>query len=178
MNTLTTRWHRGALRLLGTGLVVALAGTAVLTAHAAPPDGPRHGPMMGGGMHGPGGMHGAGAMSGQHVERMLDLVAATAEQRAQIRKIMDSARDDLRGQRDARRALHDQMRQLFTQPTVDARAAETLRQQQLALHDKASQRMMQAMIEASRVLTPEQRAKLAEQMGRRHEMMERRGPPR
>ena len=74
----------------------------------------------------------------------------------------------------AGRGLHDQMRQLFTQPTVDARAVETLRQQLLAQHDQASKRMMQAMLEGSRVLTPEQRAKMADMAGQRRAMMERR----
>lgn len=167
MSTNTTRWNHGAARLLGAGLLAALAGSVVLTAEAAPMDGPRHGGMMGGPM-----------MGGPHAERMLDAVNATTEQRTQVKQIMDSVRADLKAQREAGRALHEQMRQLFTQPTVDARAAETLRQQQLAQHDAASKRMMQAMLDVSRVLTPEQRAKLSEMAGQRRAMMERRGPPK
>lgn len=170
----TTSWNRRALRLLGTGVVVALAGTAMLTAEAAPMDGHRHGGMMAGPMGGyPGGM-----MGGPRAERMLEAVGASAEQRAQIRQIMDAARADLQAQREGGRALHEQMRQLFTQPTVDANAAEALRQQQLARHDVASKRMMQAMLEASRVLTPEQRTKLAELAAQRRGMMERRAGPK
>lgn len=168
MSTNTTRWNHGAARLLGAGLLAALAGSVVLTAEAAPMDGPRHGGMM---MGGP-------MMGGPHADRMLDAVNASADQRTQIKQIMDAARADLKAQREAGRALHDQMRQLFTQPTVDARAAETLRQQQLAQHDAASKRMMQAMLDVSRVLTPEQRAKLADMAGQRRAMMERRGPPK
>jgi Spy/CpxP family protein refolding chaperone len=63
--------------------------------------------------------------------------------------------------------------QLFTQPIVDANAAEALRQQMLVQHDQASKRMMLAMLDVSRVLTPEQRQKLGEQMAQRHAMMER-----
>jgi Spy/CpxP family protein refolding chaperone len=106
-------------------------------------------------------------------DRALDRVNATPEQRAQIRQIMQSARTDLQAQKDAGRALREQARQLFTQPTVDARAAEALRQQMLAQHDQRSKRMMQAMIDASRVLSPEQRRQLADAMGKRREMMER-----
>ena len=40
-------------------------------------------------------------------------------------------------------------------------------------HDQASRRMMQAMLEVSRVLTPEQRKLLAERMAQRGEMMQR-----
>lgn len=167
MTTNATPWNRSAVRLLGAGLLAALAGSVVLTAEAAPMDGPRHGGMMGGPM-----------LGGPHAERMLDAVNATAEQRTQVKQIMDSARADLKAQREAGRALHDQMRQLFTQPTVDARAAEALRQQQLVQHDAASKRMMQAMLDVSRVLTPEQRTKLSELAGQRHGMMERRGSPK
>jgi Spy/CpxP family protein refolding chaperone len=62
---------------------------------------------------------------------------------------------------------------LFAQPTVDARAVETLRQQMLQQHDQSSRRWMQAMLDASAVLTPEQRKQLAERMQQRREMMQR-----
>lgn len=171
MNLIHTRWNRTAARLLGAGLFVALAGSAMLTAEAAPMDGggPGHG-------HG-GGMMGGPIMGGMHSERMLDAVNATADQRAQVKQIMDAARTDMKAQRQAGRPLHDQMRQLFAQPTVDARVAETLRQQLMAQHDQASKRMMQAMLDISRVLTPEQRAKMAEMAAQRRGMMERRAQP-
>ena len=62
---------------------------------------------------------------------------------------------------------------LFAQPTVDAAAVEALRQQQLAMHDAASKRMTTAMLEISRVLTPEQRKQMADYMTQRSEMMQR-----
>lgn len=116
--------------------------------------------------HGPHGM--GGFMFG---ERALDAVNATDAQRTQIKQIMQSAMTDLRAQHEGGRELRQQMVQLFTQPTVDANAAEALRQRMLAQHDATSRRMMQAMLEVSRVLTPEQRASLAEQMQKRHERM-------
>ena len=169
MTSSSPRWNRTAARLLGAGLFVALASGVMLTAEAAP-GGDGHMPRHGGQTMG-------GPMMGLHSERALDAINATADQRAQIKTIMDAAHTDLKAQREAGRGVHDQMRQLFTQPTVDARAVETLRLQMLAQHDQASKRMMQAMLEASRVLTPEQRAKLAEMAARRHANMERRGPP-
>jgi Spy/CpxP family protein refolding chaperone len=105
--------------------------------------------------------------------RMLDAVKATPEQRAQIKQIMDAARRDMSAQRDARRALRDEAQRVFTQPNVDATAAEALRQKMLAQHDQASRRKMQAMVEASRVLSPEQRKQMADMAKRRGEMMER-----
>ena len=54
-----------------------------------------------------------------------------------------------------------------------ARAVEQVRQKMLAQHDQASKRRMQAMVDAARVLTPEQRKQLAERMSQRRDMMER-----
>jgi Spy/CpxP family protein refolding chaperone len=62
---------------------------------------------------------------------------------------------------------------LFAAPTVDARAVEALRQQMVQQHDQTSRRWTQAMLDASAVLTPEQRKQLAERMQQRREMHER-----
>ncbi|MCW5633342.1 MAG: Spy/CpxP family protein refolding chaperone [Rubrivivax sp.] len=186
----------GALRLLaGTGLLALAASLAQPAfAHGAPGQ-PRGaaaagepGDMggmpglgeMGGGMSGAHGAHGAygayggpGRSGGRHGARALDSVGATAEQKTQLRQIMDSARADLKPLREAARGLHQQLRGLFAQPTVDANAAEALRQQLQANREQASKRMMQAMIESSRVLTPEQRKQLADRTEQRRSMMQR-----
>lgn len=184
----TTRFPRH-MRQLAAALGLALGAGALLPALAAPGEqrvaqGPGPGPMG----HGPGGAMGGpgGPMFGGMLKRMLERVNATPEQRAQVDQIMKSAGADLRAQRDAGRALREQTMALFAQPTVDAAAAEALRQKQLALHDAASKRMMDAMIQVSRVLTPEQRKQMAEYMQQRRDMMERQmrerqsldGPPR
>lgn len=163
--TQTLAPNRHPLRLLAATITVALAAGLAQTASAQPHEG--RGP---GGPGGPG----MGLMAAPHqMERLLDAVNASAEQRTQIRQIMKSAADDLRAQRDSGRKLHQDMQALFTQPTVDARAAEALRQQMLAQHDTASKRMLQAMLDASRVLSPEQRKTLADKMAQRRSMMER-----
>lgn len=148
------------LRLAAATLVLAVAAGLSLSADAAP-----HGSGMG---HGPAMMGGPG-----HIEKMLDQVGASAEQRSQIEAIMKAAHDDMRAQHEAGRTLQTQLMQQFTQPTVDARAVETLRQQMLARHDQASKRQMQAMIDASRVLSVDQRKQLGEQLNQRRTMMER-----
>jgi Spy/CpxP family protein refolding chaperone len=99
--------------------------------------------------------------------RLLDSVGATAEQKAQLRQIMDSARTDMKALHDSGSHLREQTRALLTQPNVDARAAEALRQQMLAQHDQVTRRMMQATLDASRVLTPEQRQQLATRVAER-----------
>lgn len=171
------------MQMLLATLLVAAAGSLAPAAHAQPAGDMQGGAggmrAMHGGMHG--GMHGDGmsmgmggmGMVGAHMGRVLDAVKATPEQRAQIKTIMEAAHADLKGQREAGRALHQQMQGAFAQPTVDARAVESLRSQISAQHDTASKRMTQAMIEASRVLTLEQRKTLADLMAKRQAMMQR-----
>jgi protein CpxP len=169
---LHSKFPRAALAAL------ALAAVAASTAQAAP-----GGPGMHGmhGMHGTmmmaqgpmGGPGGPGGMFGGMMTRMLDRVNATPEQRAQIEQIVKANAGEMRAQREAGRALREQAMALFAQPTVDANAVEALRQKQLAMHDAASKRMTATMLEISRVLTPEQRKQMAEQMSQRREMMQR-----
>jgi len=106
-----------------------------------------------------------------YIDHMLDGLGVTDAQRTQIKQIAIAAANDLKAQREAGRALHEQGMQLFAAPTVDAAAAESLRQQMQAQHDQASKRMLQAMLDASEVLTPEQRAKMVERMKQRGAMM-------
>jgi Spy/CpxP family protein refolding chaperone len=155
------------MRLMFATLVLAAGGGLMLAAEAAQPP---HGGM--GGMGGPMMMMAAPG----HMDRMLEDVNATTDQRTQVKAIMDAAHHDLAAQHDAGRALGDQAMQLFTQATVDARQAESLRQQMLSQQDQSSKRMLQAMLDVSRVLTPEQRQQLGQKMAqRRAKMMEHHG---
>lgn len=186
MNTqLRTNNLRGgaSLGLAALALAAAVACAPAWAQPASGPGGPGAGPGMGYGGKGHHGMgHHGGARGGAEgmmgpgmmlSPRMLDAVKATPEQRAQIKQIMDKARADMSAQREARRALRDEAQRVFTQPNVDANAAEALRQKMLAQHDQASRRHLQAMVEASRVLSPEQRQQMASLAKRRGEMMER-----
>lgn len=166
----TPTFPRFPLRLAVATAAIALAAGFAQTASAQPHFG--HGGPGGPGGHEMGMGRGMG-MAMQMGERMLDSVNATAEQRTQIRQILKTARDEQRAQHEAGRKLHEDMRALFTQPTVDANAVEVLRKQMLAQHDAASKRMAQAMIDVSRVLTPEQRKALGDKMAQRRTMMER-----
>lgn len=152
-----------SLRLFAGGLLLAVLGTVGLVSFAQ--EGP-HGAAPHDMMMGP-------PMMGRHLDRMLDAVKATDAQKAQVKQIAQAAEADLKAQHEAAKGLHEQAMALFTQPTVDANAAEALRQQMLAQHDQASKRMLQAMLDISRVLTPEQRQQLAQHMQQRHDMMER-----
>ena len=144
------KFDRRMLRTLSLGAALAVGSLASMGALA-------HGHGMGG--------------SPKYIARMLDSVNATPEQRTQVNRITEAAMADLKARREAAKSLREQQLALFTQPTVDANAVEALRKQMLAEHDLSSQRMVQAMLEVSRVLTPEQRQKLAETMKARHEKM-------
>ena len=52
-------------------------------------------------------------------------------------------------------------RELLTQQTIDRAALEKLRADQIAIHDAASRRLIQAIADAAEALTPEQRRKMA-----------------
>ncbi len=158
-------------------MLLALGGVLATTAWAQP-----------GGHHGGGGammFHGSPERMGRMIDHMLDGVSANDQQRSQIKQITQAAAADLKGQREATRSLRERAMQVFTAPTVDANAAETLRQQLQTQNDQSSRRMLTAMLDISRVLTPEQRAKLGErfkqraaQREERSQRMERQQPPR
>jgi Spy/CpxP family protein refolding chaperone len=160
------------VRMLLATLMVAAAGSLSLIqpAFAQPMGG--HGGMHGG-MHGEMGGGPGGMMGGPRIGRMLDRVNATADQRAQIKTIMDAAHTDMQALRTSGSSLRQQMQAAFAQPTVDARAVEALRAQISAQHDSVSKRMTQAMLDVSRVLTPEQRKTMADAMAKRQSMMQR-----
>lgn len=156
------------MRLMAVSVLVVAAAGAAFSAHAQG----RHGPAMDG-PHDADMMvfDGPPAHIRRAVDRMLDGLKATDAQRTQVKQIAMAAAADLKVQRDAARALHEKGLQIFTAPTVDAGAAEALRQQMLAQHDQASKRTLQAMLDVANVLTPEQRAELGERMKARQAMM-------
>jgi periplasmic protein CpxP/Spy len=179
LNSKRTRWV-GALAVVAT-VALSLSGS-VWAQHG-------HGEHGGGmGMHGGGGgMMGNPERMGRVMDHMLDGLNATDAQRGQIKQIAQAAATDMKAQRESNRALHEKAMQIFTAPNVDAAAAEQVRQQMLAQHDQMSKRTLQAMLDASKVLTPEQRAKLGERMKQRSDTMrermkrmmgERREPPK
>jgi periplasmic protein CpxP/Spy len=156
---------QGMKRML-MGMLLAISATVAVSAWAQSGGG---GSMDGMGHRGHMG-HG-GPMNGRHVDRMLDGINATDAQRTQIKQIMEAARKDVSAQREAGRGLRDRAAQIFAAPNVDAAAAEQVRQQMVQQHEQVSKRMLQAMLDASKVLTPEQRAKLGERMKQRSDAM-------
>lgn len=125
-----------------------------------------HGPMMGGMM----GQPLDPAEVEEHVERMVAHVAieidATDEQTEKLTAIFVSAANDLLPMRaemmESRQA--GELVGLLTAPTVDRTAIEAFRADKLALADRASRRIAEALGAAAEVLTPAQRAEIGERL--------------
>ena len=127
------------------------------------------------GHHGGPGMHrrGMGAagpvmmLLGPGQDRALELVKATPQQRADIRRIAGAARDDLRKTRQDGRPRREAWAAAWTADRIDAAALEAERARMAAQRDAAGKRMVQAMVDIGAVLQPEQRRLLAEHWARR-----------
>ena len=170
---------RGRVHVVMMGMLMTLLAAISVSAWsqpASPPTGGRERGMERHGMHGdgmgPGMMFGGSPeRMGRMIDHMLDGVGATDAQRSQIKQIASAAAGDMKTQMEAGRGLRERGMQIFAAPTVDAAAAEQLRQQMLQQHDAMSKRTTQAMLDVARVLTPEQRAKLGERMKDRQSRM-------
>lgn len=171
------RWALGTL-IAATTASVVLSISAWAGSEDAPPARPPMGMMRGAGP----GMEGL-PFGGDHLQRLLEDAKVSDTQRLQIQQFADKAQEDLKALHEEGRGLHEQGLKLWAAPKLDAAAAEKLRQQMAAHHDKVSKRMMQFMLDVGNVLTPEQRATVAKQMAKHHEdmmrhMQERRGEHR
>lgn len=120
--------------------------------------GERHGLGKAMGEHAGGGL----PFAGRHLDRLLDEAKATEAQRAHIQQISEKAQADLKALHEQGRGLREQALNLWAQPKLDAAAAEKLRQRMGSHHDQISKRMTQAMLDVGNVLTPAQRATVAE----------------
>jgi Spy/CpxP family protein refolding chaperone len=104
------------------------------------------------------------------VERMVAHVAieidATDEQKQKLTAIFLAAANDLMPIRAEFMASRQagEMLGLLTAPTVDRAAIESFRAEKMALADKASRRIAEALGEAAEVLTPAQRAEVGERI--------------
>ena len=114
-----------------------------------------------------GGRHGADFIQWR-ASRLLERADATAEQTAKVQEILDETFAGMEELRPDRRVLHERFTSLLTAETVDAAALEALRAEQLARFDDASKRIVAALTEIAQVLSPEQRAEIADMMEHQH----------
>jgi periplasmic protein CpxP/Spy len=128
------------------------------------------------GPFGHGGWHGRGFMMGQmdpaQIEDLADRlvrhlaieVDATNEQQERLRAVVKSAVRDLVPMREKAHAARQRGRELLLGSTIDRAAIEAFRAEQLALADTASKRVVQALADASSILTAEQRRKIEDHL--------------
>ena len=154
--------RRKFLLIAGVAAALGLGGAAGAQGY-----GHRFGPgMMGRG--GPMAMDPAAMadMADRGVRHMAIEIDATPEQQEKLRAIARDLVKDLAPLRTERQAAASRVRELLTQTTIDKAAIEKFRAEELAKVDAASKRVTQALGDAAEILTPEQRARLAERMPR------------
>ncbi|MCB9760618.1 MAG: Spy/CpxP family protein refolding chaperone [Alphaproteobacteria bacterium] len=99
---------------------------------------------------------------GHGADWILDEVDATDAQRDQIDAVLDEAAPEMVELHAEGRGLKDELRGLLAAPTLDREAIEQVRLDGVDLADRASTRALGWMVRVAEVLTPEQRADLAE----------------
>jgi len=121
----------------------------------------------GGGHHGP--MAGRGTEDHlEHMQAMLTKIGASDAQKAQIEGLLKPAFEEMKAAHEAHSAAFEQFHDAITAPSIDRAQIESLRAGQLKSLDEASKRMVIAITDAAEVLSPEQRAALAEQIRKHH----------
>lgn len=158
--------HRPWRRAVIAALVGSLGAGVGMQAFA-------HGGGFGGGF-GHGGWHmGPGAQSDpQAMKRRIDAsvrwmladVNATDAQREKIAAIVEATRKEMAPLREKHREARRAVMELLAKPNVDRAAIEAIRAQEIQSADAMSRRFVQSLADVAEVLTPEQRAQLAEKM--------------
>lgn len=118
-----------------------------------------------------GGHHGDGDRHAFHafmLNRMLERVDATDEQREQITAIVESAHDEMRAQRHGQREeIRERAVAILTAEPVDTQALEVVRLEVRDQMNDATAKISQVLVEVANVLDQEQRIALAEAMEER-----------
>jgi Spy/CpxP family protein refolding chaperone len=96
---------------------------------------------------------------------ILSRVEATDDQKGQAKRVVSETFDALLQEH---RSNHEALAEEMTKASLDPEAIERLRQSQVELIDRASKELTTSLTEIAGVLTPEQRAELAELIRRFH----------
>ena len=117
--------------------------------------------------------HGDPAHMDQMVERrltkMLDTVQATDAQRQQITAIKDKVLADGKALRAAHQGTHEQLLALWKSDQPDVAKVHALVDARADAMKKFADEVADAMVQVHGILTPEQRAKVADQLQQHHQ---------
>ena len=102
----------------------------------------------------------------KRVDRVLDRVDASREQKDKVSGILKTTLTDLTSLGIKPWETRAKFMDLMRADTIDPAAFEALRAEQISTADAASKRVVQAMTEAAQVLTPAQRRELVERFDR------------
>ena len=167
-----TKPHSLRRRMAGLAALSSLVALSLASQAQAQGMGGPGGERMGYSHHGGPGPMGAddmGKFAERRIERIIKEVGGTPEQKDKLLAISKATIADMK----PLHAQHMQARQkamaLLAATTIDRAALEQLRAQEMQSTDAMSKRMTQSMADSAEVLTPEQRAKLAELMKKRME---------
>jgi protein CpxP len=160
--------------LVGAGLLVALFAARPIA--AAIQDGGaahRFGGHFGGRMsrwggHGPANPQSVKEHAGMATKWVLRDIDASDEQQERVTTIVSGAIDDLFRLKEKHQGNRQAFAAQLGAASLDRAALEEIRKSEIALADEASKRLVQALVDASEVLTPEQRQALVERVHRLH----------
>lgn len=147
------------------GLLLGAAFAATFAAGGVVLSGPSAWAMN----HAASALGGHGGMNGHvyaHLEHLLEVADATPEQRSRIEQIATHAMREIAPLQPGLGSIHRDLRRLLSAAAIDPAALEQLRAGRVAEVDQASRILVRAMADAAEVLTPEQRAKVADAMSR------------
>ncbi len=142
---------------LAATLTTGLAGAGAVHAEALPveaaaaPMAVHHGPE-----------HRRGPHAAKRLERMCRIAQCTDAQREKIRTIFEKGRDATKAERKRLRTLHEKMRAEWTKETLDRKAILRLHDEISKAKAKLARERLERRMEVFAVLSPEQRARLAE----------------
>ena len=98
------------------------------------------------------------------LDQVLTDVGASDDQKSKFKALVTSTIDEVRPDREARKAMRDEIIKLIEAPTIDRNAIETLRAKQMAQFEERSKTIAKAVADAAEILTPDQRRKLVEEL--------------
>jgi Spy/CpxP family protein refolding chaperone len=103
-------------------------------------------------------------MAEKRIDHMLSEVDASKEQKAKATEIVKKSVLNGAPLAEQMRGNHEKILTLLKAKEIDKAAVEQLRIEQLKTMDEISKQMTQTMLAVAELLTPEQRAKIAENM--------------